>query len=246
MRRMNNGRVNFKHHGSIPSATDLDQFRGDVTTFFTDATRAVFGADFTSIDMTDLVTQQEALDKIRDAETRSGQWQWSRQVNGRTATAVLQRGAPGDPHAWSLYAKAPPAMQPGHRLLRAATGNGRVPFFERAGRPVLPAMAVRPRRPPRWRVVPRAGGQSTNPFGRKLGDHPERVRGPPSIPDGSLSPMAPRVGQACGRSSRMNADRMRVNVCGQIGFFDQEFLTEALCYELLAADQPAHGSGPDA
>jgi hypothetical protein len=28
MRRMNNSRVNFKHHGSIPSATDLDQFRG--------------------------------------------------------------------------------------------------------------------------------------------------------------------------------------------------------------------------
>jgi hypothetical protein len=72
MRRMNNSRVNFKHHGSIPSATDLDQFRGDVTTFFTDATRAVFDADFTSIDMTDLVTQQQALDKIRNAETHAG------------------------------------------------------------------------------------------------------------------------------------------------------------------------------
>lgn len=73
MRRMNNSRVNFKHHGSIPSATDLDQFRGDVTTFFTDAARAVFAADFTSIDMTDLVTQQAALTKIRDAETHVGQ-----------------------------------------------------------------------------------------------------------------------------------------------------------------------------
>jgi hypothetical protein len=72
MRRMNNSRVNVKHHGSIPSATDLDQFRGDVTTFFTDATRAVFDAGFTSIDMTDLVTQQQALDKIRNAETHAG------------------------------------------------------------------------------------------------------------------------------------------------------------------------------
>lgn len=72
MRRMNNSRVNFKHHGSIPSATDLDQFRGDVTTFFTDATWAVFDADFTSIDMTDLVTQQAALSKIRDAEAHVG------------------------------------------------------------------------------------------------------------------------------------------------------------------------------
>jgi len=73
MRRMNNSRVNFKHHGSIPSATDLDQFRGDVTTFFTDATRAVFAADFTSLDMTDLVTQQAALTKIRDAEPSASQ-----------------------------------------------------------------------------------------------------------------------------------------------------------------------------
>lgn len=73
MRRMNNSRVNFKHHGSIPSATDLDQFRGDVTTFFTDATRAVLDADFTSIDMTDLVPQQAALTRIREAETRARQ-----------------------------------------------------------------------------------------------------------------------------------------------------------------------------
>lgn len=73
MRRMNNSRVNFKHHGSIPSATDLDQFRGDVTTFFTDATQAVFAGDFTSIDMTDLITQQAALTRIRDAETHASQ-----------------------------------------------------------------------------------------------------------------------------------------------------------------------------
>jgi hypothetical protein len=71
MRRMNKSRVNFKHHGSIPSATDLDQFRGDVTTFFTDATRDVFDADFASIDMTALVTQQAALTGIRNAEIRA-------------------------------------------------------------------------------------------------------------------------------------------------------------------------------
>ena len=73
MRRMNNSRVNFKHHGSIPSATDLDQFRADVTTFFTDATKAVFAADFTSLDMTDLVAQQAALTKIRDADINASQ-----------------------------------------------------------------------------------------------------------------------------------------------------------------------------
>lgn len=84
MRRMNNSRVNFKHHGSIPSATDLDQFRGDVTTFFTDATQAVFAADFTSIDMTDLVTQQAAVARIRGAETKA------QQSNYEEALALLR------------------------------------------------------------------------------------------------------------------------------------------------------------
>ena len=73
MRRMNRSRVNLKHHGSIPSATDLDQFRGDVMTFLTDATQMVFAADFHSLDMLDLVTQQSALTLLRDAEAQAAQ-----------------------------------------------------------------------------------------------------------------------------------------------------------------------------
>jgi hypothetical protein len=73
MRRMNNSRVNFKHHGSIPSATDLEQFRADVTTFFTDATQMVFAVDFTSLDMVDLVTQQDAMNRLHRAENYAGQ-----------------------------------------------------------------------------------------------------------------------------------------------------------------------------
>ena len=73
MRRMDNSRVNFKHHGSLPSTTDLDQFRADVTTFLADATQAVFAADFASLDMTDLVSQQAAQSRIRGAEAHAGQ-----------------------------------------------------------------------------------------------------------------------------------------------------------------------------
>jgi hypothetical protein len=73
MRRMNASRVNFKHHGSIPSAIDLEQFRGDVTTFLTDAAQLVFGAGFHSLDMIDLVTQQGALTRLRDAEAHATQ-----------------------------------------------------------------------------------------------------------------------------------------------------------------------------
>ena len=71
MRRMNNSRVNFKHHGSVPSAMDLEQFRADVATFLTDATQLIFAVDFNSIDMTDLVVQQGTVDRLRDAEVHA-------------------------------------------------------------------------------------------------------------------------------------------------------------------------------
>lgn len=72
MRRMNNSRVNFKHHGSIPSPTDLEQFRADVMTFLTDATQMVFAADFMSMDMIDLVAHESTLERLRAAETHVG------------------------------------------------------------------------------------------------------------------------------------------------------------------------------
>jgi hypothetical protein len=73
MRRMNRSRVNLKHHGLFPSPTDLEQFKGDVTTFLTDATKLVFKVDFLGLDMIDLVTQPDALSLLRRAETQAGQ-----------------------------------------------------------------------------------------------------------------------------------------------------------------------------
>jgi hypothetical protein len=73
MTRMNRGRVNLKHHGLIPSAPDLEQFRADVTTFLTDATQVVFSVDFSTVDMIDLVTQPNALTLLHSAETRASQ-----------------------------------------------------------------------------------------------------------------------------------------------------------------------------
>jgi tetratricopeptide (TPR) repeat protein len=73
MMRMNRGRVNLKHHGLIPSAPDLEQFRADVTTFLTDSTQVVFNVGFSSIDMIDLVPQPNVLTLLRSAETQAGQ-----------------------------------------------------------------------------------------------------------------------------------------------------------------------------
>jgi hypothetical protein len=73
MQRMNKSRVGLKHHAFFPSPTDLEQFKGDVTTFLTDATKMVFKVDFLSLDMIDLVTQPKAVSLLRSAEAQAGQ-----------------------------------------------------------------------------------------------------------------------------------------------------------------------------
>ncbi|MFJ4343272.1 hypothetical protein [Streptomyces sp. NPDC088915] len=69
MERMNKLRVNLKHHGAVPSPTDIDQVRADVLTFFTDATPLIFGGSFTQIDMIDLVARSQTVNFLQFAQS---------------------------------------------------------------------------------------------------------------------------------------------------------------------------------
>ncbi|MEU3099892.1 hypothetical protein ABZ690_35670 [Streptomyces sp. NPDC006967] len=69
MERMNKIRVNLKHHGAVPSPTDIDQVRADVLTFFTDATPIIFGGSFTQIDMIDLVSRPQTVKFLQFAQS---------------------------------------------------------------------------------------------------------------------------------------------------------------------------------
>jgi hypothetical protein len=71
MDRMNKLRVAFKHYGTIPSRTAIEQARGDITTFFTDATPVVFGIGFARIDLIDMVTRKETAQLLRHAQTHA-------------------------------------------------------------------------------------------------------------------------------------------------------------------------------
>jgi hypothetical protein len=82
MGRMNRLRVNLKHHGSIPSPSDLEQLRADVTSFFTDSTSLIFGTDFQRLTLTDLVIQVEARRLVELAETHA--------ENGEYAEALAE------------------------------------------------------------------------------------------------------------------------------------------------------------
>lgn len=71
MDRMNKLRVALKHYGTIPSRTAVEQTRGDVTTFFTDATLLVFGLAFARVDLIDMVARKETVQALRNAQTHA-------------------------------------------------------------------------------------------------------------------------------------------------------------------------------
>ncbi|MFF9158362.1 hypothetical protein ACF1AB_39750 [Streptomyces sp. NPDC014846] len=71
MKRLNDARVALKHNGTFPSAHQIEQAQRTVEDFFTTVTPKVFGVDFDSIDMVDLLTQPETARLLREAQTHA-------------------------------------------------------------------------------------------------------------------------------------------------------------------------------
>ena len=69
MDRLNRRRVDFKHHGNLPSTESLARACADVSTFFEENTPLVFGIDYDVIDMTDLIPQAATRALLKQATT---------------------------------------------------------------------------------------------------------------------------------------------------------------------------------
>ncbi|MGW4529154.1 hypothetical protein [Amycolatopsis sp. NPDC004378] len=67
MERLNKIRVNHKHHGSIPGPQQIADARIDVDAFLTANTQAVFGVDYDTVTMADVVPQQPVRSKVKAA-----------------------------------------------------------------------------------------------------------------------------------------------------------------------------------
>lgn len=67
MERLNKVRVNLKHHGSIPGTKQVADAGTDVNAFFAANTRAVFGVDYDTVTMADVVPQEPVRTKVRAA-----------------------------------------------------------------------------------------------------------------------------------------------------------------------------------
>ncbi|GAA3140375.1 hypothetical protein [Streptomyces echinatus] len=71
MKRLNDARVALKHNGTFPSEHQIEQARQTLDDFFTTVTPKVFGVDFDSIDMVDLLTQPDTARLVREAQTHA-------------------------------------------------------------------------------------------------------------------------------------------------------------------------------
>jgi hypothetical protein len=67
MSRLNDLRTAFKHHGTMPSDTAIQQACIDVRAFLEANTPSVFGAAFDSIGMAEVIPQPSIRDKVRSA-----------------------------------------------------------------------------------------------------------------------------------------------------------------------------------
>jgi hypothetical protein len=68
MRRLNNARVALKHHGTLPSELNIEDFCGRVTSFFNDNTPVVFGVSFAEISLVEYVNPEASRRKLKEAE----------------------------------------------------------------------------------------------------------------------------------------------------------------------------------
>ncbi|GAA1423042.1 hypothetical protein ACFQZ4_54420 [Catellatospora coxensis] len=71
MKRLNKARVALKHHGLHPDPAAIDLAVSDAATFMAANTPLIFGVDYETVSMADVITQQQIRDLVKAAETSS-------------------------------------------------------------------------------------------------------------------------------------------------------------------------------
>lgn len=70
--RLNDARVQLKHHGHHPSKFDIQDFRTNARTFFEENTPIVFGLQFADISLIELVKCEAAKNSLKEADKLKG------------------------------------------------------------------------------------------------------------------------------------------------------------------------------
>jgi hypothetical protein len=87
--RLNKSRVDFKHYGILPSRLDIEGFRGNTSNFFEANTPMIFGIEFHSISMGELIHNQELCKLIKKAESYFAKGSYRKAI--KTSDAALDK-----------------------------------------------------------------------------------------------------------------------------------------------------------
>jgi hypothetical protein len=71
MKRLNKVSVALKHHGAHPDKATIDLLVEDTAAFFAANTTAVFGLNYTTISLAEVIADETVRQLVRDAETAS-------------------------------------------------------------------------------------------------------------------------------------------------------------------------------
>jgi len=89
LRRLNKARVDFKHHGILPSHLEIEGFRSSVTSFLETNTPLIFGIEFRSVSMLELIQCKGARSSLEESEKLMKDRKIEDAI-GKTAVAFVQ------------------------------------------------------------------------------------------------------------------------------------------------------------
>ncbi|MEU7755712.1 hypothetical protein AB0B57_26890 [Micromonospora sp. NPDC049101] len=128
MKRLNKARVNLKHYDARPDPATIDMAVADTATFMAANTILVFGVDYDTVSMADVISQAPVRDLVRKAEAAS-------EAGDQTAAMIVLVDALNDlfdPHSPKPWGLATSPLMFGRKIDRAMSEG----LIERMLRPL--------------------------------------------------------------------------------------------------------------
>jgi hypothetical protein len=115
--RLNKARVALKHYGTLPAVADLESYRATSLAFFQENTPRVFGLEFDSISLVDMVECETARAQLREAQEALQRGDRGNALNS-IALAFAQMLADHETKFQDRFGNSPFGFDDGGALLR--------------------------------------------------------------------------------------------------------------------------------
>jgi hypothetical protein len=89
MDALNRARVEFKHHGTMPSRTDIETFRANALSFLNENTQLVFSIDFDTISLVEVIGYASCRATLKEASDFVAQGDFKQSLE-KSALAFLK------------------------------------------------------------------------------------------------------------------------------------------------------------